>query len=951
VNQDNWQKVKVIFSEALEVPVKERAAFLDQVCGGHTELRDDVESLLSADEEAGEFIVEPALVEAGFTADERVVPDTTVVGRRIGAYQIVRELGRGGMGAVFLAVRADAQFEKQVAIKIVKRGMDTDSILRRFVMERQILANLEHPNIARFLDGGTTEDGLPYFVMEYVNGEPITKHCDAKGLSPDERLMLFQKVCAAVQYAHQNLIVHRDIKPGNILITQEGTPKLLDFGVAKLLNPDWTSDRTEQTASVLRLMTPAYASPEQLRGLPINTATDVYSLGVVLYELLSGQRPFHFSSSLPEEIERVLLNAEPMRPSTAALKSTEAAAERNSGDSESERALRQSVADERVANEQVRFYNPKALRGDLDNIVLKALRKDRERRYASVLEFSEDIHRHLRGLPVTARPDTFSYRAGKFIQRHRAGVAMAVLVAVTLLSATIITSWQAHVARREHAKAELRSAEQRKLASSLISEVQKSLKDVPHSLTAQRLLAQKSLEYLNNLAKDAGDDPQFLGELAAAYQNLGYLQAWTLQDNPNAILSYERAIDLGRRRLAIEPGSVAAKRALGDILTNKIESLDLMQRLEEASETFADKQIIEQELLNEDPQNPVRMMWVAESSQAYGELLRAIKQNEEANAKFQIAVDWASRAVDLFKAQAITPPQRVDLTLMQEKLASMFEQLNELPQAAQNYREAVAVASAVHTEHPEIVQALRNTTSSHWFLGMVLDRLGDHQGALENYRVSLKTILDATAADPSVDLARAGETKYSVVVGRALCKLHQREEGVELIRHGVDLAITLITSDKGNRQNVYYGGELLSWGIDGLAAAGLREEAKTISLKLIGWVEETAQNSPEDGGPRLRLVSLYEQLGDVYAGYDPDARKIGTTERARLIEARRWYQKGLDLLRDTIENFKVSKTSLQDQLSALQEKISECDAQRSEGSIYNGPTSSLRRRSVSAGKR
>jgi tetratricopeptide (TPR) repeat protein len=402
-----------------------------------------------------------------------------------------------------------------------------------------------------------------------------------------------------------------------------------------------------------------------------------------------------------------------------------------------------------------------------------------------------------------------------------------------------------------------------------------------------------------------------------------------LQDNPSALQTYEKAIELSRRRLVIEPKSFAARRALGDILGNKIESLNLMQRTEETSATFAEKLTIEQQLSNEDPQDSKRLMSVAETSEAYGEVLRSLQQTEEAKTKFEAAVELASRSVDLSKSQANTPPQRVDLSLMQEKLASMFEQLNELPQAAQNYREAVAVASAVHAEHPEIVQALRNTTSSHWFLGMVLDRLGDHQGALENYRASLKTILDATAADPSVDLARAGETKYSVVVGRALCKLHQREEGVELIRHGVDLTITLITSDKGNRQNVYYGGELLSWGIDGLAAAGLREEAKTISLKLIGWVEETAQNSPEDGGPRLRLVSLYEQLGDVYAGYDPDARKIGTTERARLIEARRWYQKGLDLLRDTIENFKVSKISLQDQLSALQEKISECDAQLS----------------------
>jgi len=914
----DWNKTKTLFHQALDLQPDERAAFFADSCNGDQDLRARVESLLKAHEDAGDFISAPALAEAGLVSHASA---GALIGKRIGSYEIVRELGRGGMGAVYLAERADEEFKKQVALKIIKRGMDTESILRRFMIERQILANLEHENIARFLDAGTTEDGLSYFVMEYIEGEPITKYSYAHNLNTTERLELFQRICAAVQHAHQNLIVHRDLKPSNILVTAAGVPKLLDFGIAKILSSDGVSDTTEQTASALRLMTPEYASPEQLRGLPITTSTDVYSLGIVLYELLSGHRPYRFPNRSPEEIVRVVLTAEPARPSDAV---TNYEGPRVTDATETNSTPTQQSLSGNV--EKIR----RRLVGDLDNIVLKALRKDRERRYPSVQELSEDIRRHLRGLPVSARPDALGYRAGKFIHRHRTGVAIAALVLVTLLSATFVTSWQAYVARREHAKAQLRSAEQRKFASSLINEVQTSLKEVPHSLTAQRLLAQKSLEYLNNLAKDAGDDPQFLGELADAYRNLGYLQAWSLQDNPHALISFDRAIDLARRRLVIEPHGFAARRALGDALGNRIESLNLMQRAEDSAATYVEKLSIEQELMAEAPQNPERVMSAAETSQAYGEVLRSITRNDEANAKFQAAIDLGTRAVDLCKAQPNTPPQQVDLSLMEEKLASMYEQVHELPQAAQNYREANAVASAVHAAHPEIVQALRNTTSSHWYLGLVLDRMNDHQGALENYRASLKTILDATAADPGVDPPHSGEMKYSIVVGRALCKLGQKEEGLRLLRHGIDMVFNLIASDQGNRQDTYYGTEALTWAVEGLAAAGMRDEAKTVSLKMIGWAEELAQSAPEDGGPRLRLSLLYEQLGDVYGGYDPEARKMGTADHARLSEAHGWYEKAFASLNEIDDNFRVAKNLLQDRRNGLQEKLSQCGGQNRE---------------------
>jgi serine/threonine protein kinase len=911
----DWNKTKSLFHRALDLQPDERAALFADSCNGDRDLRARVESLLKAHDDAGDFISAPALAEAGLVAHASVA--TVLVGKRVGSYEIVRELGRGGMGAVYLAERADEEFKKQVALKIIKRGMDTESILRRFMMERQILANLEHENIARFLDGGTTEDGLSYFVMEYIEGEPITKYSDAHGLNTTQRLELFRKVCAAVQHAHQNLIVHRDLKPSNILVTAAGAPKLLDFGIAKILSADGAGDTTEQTASALRLMTPEYASPEQLRGLPITTSTDVYSLGIVLYELLSGHRPYRFPNRSPEEIVRVVLTAEPTRPSDAV---TNYEGRRVTDATETNSTPTQQPVSPNV--EKLR----RRLLGDLDNIVLKALRKDRERRYPSVQDFSEDIRRHLGGLTVSARPDAFSYRAGKFIQRHRAGVAIAAVIMVTLLSATFVTSWQAYVARREHAKAQLRSAEQRKLAGSLINEVQTSLKEVPHSLTAQRLLAQKSLEYLNNLAKDAGDDPQFLGELADAYRNLGYLQAWSLQDNTGALLTYQRAIELARRRIAIEPKSTAAQRLLADALGNRIESLNLLQRPEDTAATYSEKLPIEEQLSNQDPQNPEGLMRVAETAQAYGETLQSIHQDDEAKALFQKSIEPGTRSVDLFKAQTNTPQQRVDLALMQEKLASMFDKLDEAPQAIETYREAVATASAVHAEHPEIVQGLRNTTSSHWYLGLLLDRQGDHRGALENYRASLKAALDATAADPSIDPWRGGETKYSIVVGKALCKLGETKEGVPLIRNGIELQLRVIESDKGNRQDTYYGSEVLGWAVEGLAAAGLRDEAKTVSLKMIDWAEETAQNAPEDGGPRLRLVLCYQQLGDVYSGYDSETRKIGNADSSQLVEARRWYQKALDSLAQINDNYKVSQSILQYHVNLLQERISQCDA-------------------------
>lgn len=401
VTQERWRKIEAVFEQALELPWDQRPSFLQSMCDGDEELRREVQSLLDSHAGAGSFIDQPSL----FVVSDEIERDKATVasGQLIGSYRVVRELGRGGMGAVYLAERADEQYQKRVAIKLIKRGMDTDAVLRRFRNERQILASFDHANIARLFDAGTTVAGLPYFVMEYVEGVSIDKYCDAHALSVPNRLKLFCEVCAAVAYAHRCGVIHRDIKSSNIVVTAEGVPKLVDFGIAKILQPA-SGTETLLTTADMRPMTPQYASPEQIRGEALTAATDIYSLGVVLYELLTGQLPYHFVSQSPHVMARAITEQEPTRPSTASAKSA--------GSSKSQ------------------IPNPKLLRGDLDNIVLKALRKEPEQRYQSVEQLSEDIARHFEGQPIIARPVRAPARVWRWSRRNPilAGAASVCLV-------------------------------------------------------------------------------------------------------------------------------------------------------------------------------------------------------------------------------------------------------------------------------------------------------------------------------------------------------------------------------------------------------------------------------------------------------------------------------------------------------------------------------------------
>ena len=384
-----WSEVASLLNDALELPPEERSDFLDGACGKDGALRQRIEALLAVEERVGDFLQRPIFSLQSLPAN----PEES--GERIGSYQLGHRLGEGGMGTVYLAERVEGGFVQQVAIKILKRGMDTEEIIRRFEDERQILAGLNHPHVARLLDGGTTAEGLPFFVLERVIGEPIDTFCERRGLSLPDRLRLFLKVCDAVQFAHRNLVIHRDLKPSNILVTEEGEPKLLDFGIAKLVGRQSQHQTLPGQPSP---MTPYYAAPEQIEGGVITTATDTYALGILLYVLLTGQRPYGSEGQTEQQIHRAVCEEVPRRPS----------------------AVQEGPFRRRLA-------------GDLDTVVLTALRKEPERRFSSVESLAEDLQRHLDGLPIRSRPDTWTYRTGKFFRRHPWATAASMLILLLAL--------------------------------------------------------------------------------------------------------------------------------------------------------------------------------------------------------------------------------------------------------------------------------------------------------------------------------------------------------------------------------------------------------------------------------------------------------------------------------------------------------------------------------------
>ena len=568
---EEWEKVKDIFAVAIEQPAALRSKFLQDACGQDQFLRSEVESLLAASDEPEQIIEQNA-----FDLAAHIQTDS-FVGKQFGNYKIIREIGRGGMGAVFLAERSDGEFEQKVALKIIRQSFSSAEMEKHFRRERQILASLNHPNIAKLLDGGVSVTGELFLAMEFIEGELLLDYVENRNLEINERLNLFLKICRAVSYAHQNLIVHRDIKPANILVVSDGEPKLLDFGLAKVLSENFASDGA-QTETFFRAFTPSYASPEQICGRNISTASDVYSLGVVFYELLTGAKPFHFEGKSIEEIMKTATENEPSFPS------------RSVGSQIPQSATRVSQ-----------------LKGDLDTITLTALRKEPERRYKSVEAFAGDIERHLKGLPILARPNTASYRAAKFLQRNKLAVTAIAFIITALILGLGTALWQARVARAERDRAEKRFGDVRKLSNALLNDIAPKIERLEGSTEAREILVKHALEYLDSLAGESTDDLTLQAELAVAYEKIGVLQGDSrkpsLSDFRGAIASLEKAQLIRRRLLEINSNDAENWRLLAENL--RLLSIRLMYQNDVSGGIKGGKEAVSiyEKLVAENPQS------------------------------------------------------------------------------------------------------------------------------------------------------------------------------------------------------------------------------------------------------------------------------------------------------------------------------------------------------------
>ena len=497
LNQNRLNKVKELFDESSNLSVEERELYLNQKCADDLELKKEILSLFDSIGNTEDFLEEPlTIVEQN--KSNFVDP---YIGKQIGNYLIEGEAGIGGMGLVYSGKRNDKEFEHKVAIKILKHGITSEYLLKRFQIERQTLANLQHKNIARLLDGGRTNDGLPYLVMELIDGTPITEFCDKEKLSIQARLKIFRKVCEAVQYAHQNLVIHRDLKPGNILVTKEGIPKLLDFGIAKLIDEELVENNEGLTRTGVWHLTPEYASPEQIKGEKITTASDVYSLGVLLYQILTGYQPYKISNNSPSAISKIITEEKIQKPSDRVKDLSET-------NIESKLFLKDKISNQ--------------LKGDLDNIVSKAMHKDPARRYVSVEQFSEDIRRHLAGLPVIAQKDTAGYRLSKFIQRHKVGFVSSIGFIVFLIVSFIAIIWQANVAanERDNAKLEAQKVETvNKFLQDMLSSVDPT--EIGRDVKVYDVLKKASLDVGNNFARHPDIEASVRKTIGVTLTNLG----------------------------------------------------------------------------------------------------------------------------------------------------------------------------------------------------------------------------------------------------------------------------------------------------------------------------------------------------------------------------------------------------------------------------------------------
>jgi len=860
VSDERWRRIDDLFHRVLALPDAERDAFVAEAAGDDPALLAEVGRLLRAHRAAG-----PGFLDTPADARELAEDDTaSLAGRQIGVYRLIHEIGRGGMGSVYLAERADRQYEKRLAIKLVKRGMDSDSVLRRFRAERQILASLDHPNIARLLDGGTTDDGHPYFVMELVEGLPIDKYAEVEGLSVEARLELFRQVCAAVSYAHQHLVIHRDLKPSNILVTADGTAKLLDFGIARIL--DDSHPDTPSTVTALGLMTPEYASPEQIHGHPTTTLSDVYSLGLILYRLLTGSAPYRFENRSPEELIRVIGTVEPARPSTTGT-------------------------------------GTRRLRGDLDNIVLKALRKEPARRYASVDQFAEDIRRHRAGLPVIARPDTVRYRATKFVQRNRAAVIGAALVFVTLVAGIVATTWQAYralqqerIARTEQARAERRFQELRKLARTVIFDYHDAINQLPGATPVRERLVKDALTYLDGLSRDAGTDTALLSELGNAYERMGDVQGGSdfanLGNTAGAIASYRKALELYEARRAITPHDVIARR---DVAVTHSYLAKLAWETGEIDSALAEYQLAIAQLeplVAELPGSDELRMSLAGSQDYLGRIRQDRGEIGAAIAAFRAALQS-------YRAQTEKTTERIrrEYATSYEHLASALVEDTQFEEAETAIRQSIDNWKSLVDEFPNNADHLRGLGVGNYFEGNILTQLGRTEEALASYRRYLVISERLAGLDPENDQYRADQAFALTRMGDRLMELERVGEAIPAYERSCRLRQLSAAADSINQfkqATLIEGHAKLSWAHARAGHEGPSIRAGQQAFELMSSVEVEPRNALIRGF----LAETYSDLGEARTRLAADPTIAPSDRSSHWREARDLYRRSLDIWRD-----------------------------------------------------
>lgn len=902
------QTVEQIFHAALELPPQQLDAFLNERCAGDELLRREVEALLVSNREAGNFIEAPVVTFDASLLDEEQAD--RLIGQTIGHYEITGRIGGGGMGAVYLARRADQAYEKVVAIKLIKRGMDTDAVLRHFHNERRILAGFDHPNIARLLDGGT-EGGLPYFVMEYVEGLPIDEYCDRCALSVTARLELFRQVCGAVSYAHRHAVIHRDIKPSNILVSADGEPKLLDFGIARILQP---GAGTEPAATMmsLRVMTPEYASPEQTRGEALTTASDVYSLGMVLYRLLTGRLPYRLPGQTTFDLARTIGETEPQRPSAAIAAGSETASPSIEGGAE--RLQRR-------------------LRGDLDNIVLMALRKEPERRYPSVEQFSEDIRRHLETLPVLARPDTLAYRSAKFMRRNTAAAIAAALVVLSLLGGIVATTWQAQRARAqealaqsERARAERRFNEVRELAHSVLFDYHDAIKDLPGATAVRERLVKDGLAYLDSLARDAEGDPELQRELAAAYDRLGDVRGQvystaSLGDAAGATESYVKALKMREALVATSPQDFESRRDLansytkvGGQLIETNEAARGLEYLRKALEVYG-------QLLAEQPENSAIRHKLAVTHNDVGVALEVWGDTAGALNHHRQALAFRE---ELLASDTANQKYRRGLSITYTSLGRAMFRSGDIKGGLESNRKALALCEALLVEDPS------NTNYRHLLAhnfqndGDYRATLHDVTGALQSFRTYLAFMERLLADDPRNVAAHAALAYPHKRIGDLLAESGDYSQALTHTRRALAIYEEM-SADSPEDFRLRSWVPLVRASVARLhARLGQQAAALADSAKAIALLNATVEN-PTDPYQASNRGSAYMHLGEAYAALARSRDAAMTEQRHYWGTAREMYVQSLKIWQDMTGRGILTQEDAEKPQQVAQE-IAKCDA-------------------------